>query len=204
MRTNIDYYLSMASPWCYLGHARLQEIANKYAATITLLPVSFADIFPKTGGLPLPQRPPARLANRLQELRRWRDVTGVPLNLQPKFHPYPDMLANQAVIAADLNAENAFALAGALMRATFAEERNLGDRTELQEVITAAGFDGRALIDTAENHGEVHARYTANTEKALTANVFGAPTYVIGDELFWGQDRLDFVQRHLAAGMSSS
>lgn len=197
MTKTIDYYMTMASPWCYLGHARLRAIAEKHGATINMMPVSFGAIFPTTGGLPLPKRPPARLANRLQELRRWRDFTGVALNLTPKFHPYNDSLPNHMVVAATIAGVDAYNLAEACMRATFAEERNLADPAELTAVADAAGFDGKALVAAAADSA-VAARFEADTKTALSRNVFGAPSYIIDDEFFWGQDRLDFVDRYLA------
>lgn len=193
----IDYYLSPMSPWTYLGHARLADIARRHGATINVKPVDFGSIFPVSGGLPLPKRAPQRQAYRLVELKRWRDHLGVPLTIEPKHFPFDSNLAARLVIAADTRgAGAAMRLAGAILTACWAGERNMGDEAELFKVVAEQGLEPRWLIAAAKSD-EGQARYEELTREAIALQVFGAPTYVYGGELFWGQDRLEFLERAL-------
>ena len=198
MAKTIDYYFSPMSPWTYLGHPRFQEIAHKHGAEVNPKPVDYGRIFPLSGGLPVAKRPPQRQAYRLVELHRWRDYLRVPLNIHPKYFPYDAKLATLAIIAAG-DADKAMKLAGALLRGCWAEERNMADEAEVTAVIRGAGMDGGALLTLAKAP-EIAARYEAFTDEAIARQVFGAPTYVYKGELFWGQDRLDFLDRALASG----
>lgn len=194
----IDYYLSPMSPWTYLGHARLVEIAGRHGATINVKPVDYGRIFPVSGGLPLSKRAPQRQAYRLVELARWRDHLGVPLTIQPKFFPYESSLASRLIIAADSRGSGAaLRLAGAILKACWAEERNMADEGELAAVVREQGLEPRGLMAAAKS-AEAQARYDELTDEAIKLQVFGAPTYVHNKELFWGQDRLDFLERALA------
>jgi 2-hydroxychromene-2-carboxylate isomerase len=188
------------SPWTYLGHARLVEFARKHGATINVKPVDYGKIFPVSGGLPLSKRAPQRQAYRLVELARWRDHLGVPLTAQPKFFPYESSLASRLIIAADGRGSGAaLGLAGAILKGCWAEERNMADEDELANVAREQGLEPRGLMATAKSD-EARERYDELTTEAIELQVFGAPTYVYNKELFWGQDRLDFLERALASG----
>ena len=197
MAKTIDYYFSLVSPWTYLGHGRFREIARRHGATVAVKPVDYGRIFPVSGGLPVAKRPPQRQAYRLVELERWRKHLGVPINVHPKFFPYDARLAVLVTIAAD-DADKAMILAGAFLRGCWAEEKNMADEAEVAAVIRAAGLEGNALLKQA-NAPETVARFEAFTDEAIARQVFGAPTYVYKDELFWGQDRLEFLDRALAS-----
>jgi 2-hydroxychromene-2-carboxylate isomerase len=194
----IDYYFTPSSPWSYLGHARFAAIAAQRGARFNVKPVDYGRIFPVSGGLPLKQRAPQRQAYRFMELERFRKHLAVPLNLEPKFFPVAADPAAKVIIAADLayGTEAAMRLTLAIMRACWAEERNIADAATLDEIARGAGLDPAALQAKA---AEAAAKYDAYTEEATARGVFGAPTYAIGKELFWGQDRLEFLDRALAA-----
>ncbi len=193
----IDYYLSPMSPWTYLGHARLVEIAGRHGATINVRPVDYGRIFPVSGGLPLSKRAPQRQAYRLAELASWRDHLGVALTVQPKFFPYESSLASRLIIAADSRGSSAaLRLAGAILKACWSEERNMADEGELANVAREQGLEPRGLMAAAKSD-EARARYDELTAEAIELQVFGAPTYVYNSELFWGQDRLEFLERVL-------
>ena len=181
----IDYYMTPASPWTYFGHARFAEIARRHGATVNVKPVDFGVIFPQSGGLPLPKRAPQRQAYRLVELARWRDFLGVPLVLQPKHFPVNANPAAHLICAAPQ--DKRMALAGELLAALWKEDRNLADPQTLQAIASKYGV----------TQGD-EAQYGAFTQEALARGVFGAPSYVYRDEIFWGQDRLDFLDRALA------
>ena len=199
MPITIDYYLAPQSPWTYLGHERFMRIAADAGATIRLLPVDLGGkIFPVSGGLPLGQRPPQRQAYRLQELARWRDFLKMPLNIKPKFFPVPGDDAARLIIAVDQadGTDAAMRLAGAVLKAVWAQERDIADAATRAELLAECGLAAqRAEEAKAPN---VQAAYERNTQEAIAANVFGAPSYVVDGDIFWGQDRLDFLQRRLS------
>ena len=194
----VDYYFAVVSPWSYLGHDRFVALAARHGATIGVKPIDLSRVFPVSGGLPLPKRAPQRQAYRLVELRRWRDHLGIPLNLQPKFAASGgDLAARWVLAAAEGAAAAALDLAGAIMRARWAEERDIADEATLAAIAAALGQDGSGLAARAAAP-DIQARYDACTQEAIDRQVFGVPTYVYRDEPFWGQDRLDFLDRALA------
>ncbi|MBE0623897.1 MAG: 2-hydroxychromene-2-carboxylate isomerase [Burkholderiales bacterium] len=200
MSKTADYYFSPISPWTYLGHARFADMALRHGATVRVKPVDYGKIFPVSGGLPLPKRAPQRQAYRLTELKRFRDHLKVPLNLQPRFFPAPGDLAAQFIVAAGRagGSDAAMRLALAVLRACWAEERNIADAETLGALCKEQGMDAEALAAAAHSDA-VKAEYQGYTEEAIERNVFGAPSYVIDGEIFWGQDRLEFVERALAS-----
>lgn len=193
----VDYYFTPVSPWTYLGHARFTAMLAKYGAQVNVKPADFGKIFSVSGGLPLKQRPPQRQAYRMFELRRFRDHLQVPLNLEPKFFPAPTEDASLLIIATDKQhgAQAAMKLSGAILRACWAEERNIADAATLQAIAKENGIDAGALSDKL---AQAKALFDGYTQEAIERQVFGAPTYLYDGEPFWGQDRLDFVERALA------
>lgn len=194
----IDYYFAPHSPWAYLGAARFNSMVETYGVEVRVMPVDIGQVFAVSGGLPLAKRPPQRQAYRLMELKRWREFLGVPLNLQPKFMPADVMLASRLVIAArGQSQKDALTLSRALGRAVWEEDRNIADPDTLEEIVTECGLEPATLFAAADDE-KTKADMQADTERAMAAQVFGAPTYVLNGELFWGQDRLDFLERALA------
>jgi 2-hydroxychromene-2-carboxylate isomerase len=197
----IDYYFSPSSPWTYLGHARLAALASKNGARINVKPMDLAEgVFPVSGGLPLSKRPKQRIAYRSVELKRWSDYLAIPLNLAPRFFPVASDLASRAIVAADLEhgPDKALDFAGRVMRGVWAEQANIAEPETLKRIAAASGLEGDALLASAEKD-EVKARYAGYTREAIERQVFGAPFYVYCDEPFWGQDRLEFLERALKA-----
>ncbi len=201
MARNLSYYFSLVSPWAYLGHAELGRIAQTRDVVIDYRPVNLMDLFPETGGLPLPKRHPSRQTYRLVEMQRWREARDVPLVLKPKFWPFDFKLADRAMLmAGGLADQNAVHLLVAFaFRAVWVEERNLADEATLAEVATAAGFDAGKLIEAARSDAAGIA-YAANFERARQDGVFGSPSYVLDGEVFWGQDRLGMLDAALVSG----
>src|SRR5262249_50849039 len=134
-----------------------------------------------------------RQAYRITELKRWRAKLGMTVNIEPKFFPADIDLASCVVIAAQQRGLPVADFVNAVMRATWAEDRNVADPSVLAAIADDCGLDGRAWLDTAESPA-VRAEYRGNTERALEAGVFGSPFYVFAGELFWGQDRLDMLE----------
>ena len=198
MPAAVDYYCSPISPYSYLGHQRFASIVAKHGATVNLYPVDLMQVFPATGGLPVPKRAPARQSYRLVELQRWSDHLGVPLTLHPKYWPADASAASRLILAADQAGSDAMGLAFALMRACWSEERDLADPATLEAIIDECGLD-RTLIEAAQAP-DIEQRSQALTQQAIEQEIFGAPFYVVNGEKFWGQDRLDFVDEALAKG----
>ena len=200
MAKTVDYYFSPASPWTYLGGERFEAMARRHGTAIAHKPCDFGKVMAASGGLPVAQRPKQRQAYRLHELERWRDYLGIALNLHPKFFPpRSPHLAATAIIAAKRRGEDAGKLANALMRACWAEERDIADADTVAAVCRECGLDG-AAIAAASGSSAVTAQYEANTAEAIERQVFGAPWYLYDGKPYWGQDRLDFLERALAAG----
>jgi len=201
MPKTIDYYFTVTSPWSYLGDARLRAIAGRHGWRINHKPVDMGDVFAVSGGLPLAKRPPQRVAYRMMELKRWRARLGVPLTLEPKFFPAADTMARRLILAAQhdgLDAPRLGDLVHAFMRVVWVDEKDIADPATLTAVLDGMGLDSAHLLARADA-ADIDAAARANTEQAKRIGVFGAPTYVIGDELFWGQDRLDFVEEKVSA-----
>ena len=199
MTLAIDYYFAPQSPWTYLGHQRFADLARAHGAQIDVLPVDLGGkVFPVSGGLPLGQRPPQRQAYRLVELRRFAEHLKMPLNLKPSFFPVAGDAAARLIVAVELHdgRDAAMRMAGAVMRAVWAEQRNIADPATLATLLSECELTARRLDDA--HAPSVQERYDANTQRAIDAGVFGAPSYVVGGEIFWGQDRLDFLARRLA------
>ena len=198
MSTTVDYYLSPQSPWTYLGHERFAEIAKAAHATINVLPVDLGRVFPVSGGLPLAKRAPQRQDYRLVELKRFSEHLGRPLNLKPSYFPVDGHDAAKLIIAVDSadGSDAAMKIAGAILRGVWVEQRNIADPTVLQAMLAETGLAARRLDDSQSQ--AVHERYDADSQRAIEAGVFGAPSYVVAGELFWGQDRLDFLERRLS------
>jgi 2-hydroxychromene-2-carboxylate isomerase len=191
----IDYYLSLISPWSYLGHQRLLEIAERHRVSINIWPVDFSVIFPNSGGLPLPKRAPVRQAYRLLELQRWRDFLDLPLIVEPKYFPTSDKLAAAMVInLRETQPDAALVLAGAFLRACWVEERDISDSETLLSIAAECQLDGSLLLSQIDEALQFR---TSDSHKALEVGVFGAPTFVFEKQIFWGQDKLDFLDRAL-------
>jgi 2-hydroxychromene-2-carboxylate isomerase len=202
MASGVDCYISLNSPWSHLGAPRIEAIAARHGATLRVFPVDFREvIFPASGGLPLPKRSPQRQAYRMQELKRWRAHLGVPLVLTPRHSPFDETLAASWVIAVRETAGDrpAVALAHRILKAVWEGELDCADPAVLAALAGDAGLDAAVVAGRAADPRWA-AQRRADSEAALARGVFGAPTYAIGEELFWGQDRLDFVERYLARG----
>ncbi|HQR11194.1 MAG TPA: 2-hydroxychromene-2-carboxylate isomerase [Casimicrobiaceae bacterium] len=194
----IDYFFATISPWAHLGHDRFVAIAKKHGATVAVKPMNLGEVFPVSGGLPLSKRAPQRQAYRLVELQRWAQFLNRPMNVQPKYFPVNGDLAAHWILAAnELGGTVGLDLAGAVGRAIWEQERNIADAATMEAVARECGLPVETLAARAQA-ADIAAKYSANTQEAIARGVFGAPTYAVGEELFWGQDRLDFLDRKMA------
>jgi 2-hydroxychromene-2-carboxylate isomerase len=193
----IEYYYSLVSPWAFLGHQRLITLSATHGATIEFLPVTVSKLFPATGGLPLAKRAPERQAYRMWEIKRWPDLLGIDLNIEPAFFPADDRPAGKMVAFAKSRGGNVADLTLGCMRAVWQEERNIADADTLIAIANDHGFDGKVMFEESQGE-EGEAMLEANTQRAIKAGVFGVPTYVVNGEPFWGQDRLGLLEGILA------
>ena len=192
----IDYYYSHQSPWTYMGHKSFLKMAGAAGAKIHFKPVDYGRIFPQSGGLPVTKRPPQRQAYRLIELKRWSEHLGAKLNLQPKYFPVDSKPAALMAIAAGKSGEDVGKLSGAILEALWAKEKNIADPDALAKIAEEQGISGKKLLE-ASLAPEIAQAYDRYTDEAIQAQVFGAPWYLYQGEPFWGQDRLDMLERAL-------
>lgn len=194
---NIDYYFATISPFTYLAGTRLEEVAAKHGAQITYKPLDIIGLFGQTGGTPPGQRHVSRQQYRLQELTRQAAKAGLPMMMKPAHFPTNAAPSSYAIIAAqDAGGGDLGKLVHSFTAACWAQERDVAQDDVIRDCLEKAGFDP-ALADSGMLRGaEV---YTANLEEAVNRGVFGAPFYITGDDQrFWGQDRLDDLDLHLA------
>ena len=193
---HIDYYMITLSPFCYLAGDELEQIAEKHGATIAYKPVNLLQIFAATGGIVPADRHPARQAYRMQELTRVAKAKGLPINLKPAFFPSNPVPSCYSVINAQNSGGGDVAgLCQSFLRACWAEEKDVAEDIVLRACLTENGFDPD-LVNSGLLSGAVV--FERNTEEAIKKGVFGAPTYVVGDQIFWGQDRLSYLDEYLA------
>src|SRR5262245_21174547 len=198
MAKHVDYYVSLYTPRTVQVTKRFEAIAKKHNAHVSIWPVDFGSVFAVSGGLPLPKRAPQRQTYRMMELKRWRDQLGVPLNLEPKFFPANELPAAKCVIALrELSRmADAIKLAHAVLHALWAEDKDTGDPATLHDIIAGCGLEADLVLKASEAPGMADKR-ESYTQFAISQGVFGAQSFVINKEIFWGPDRPDFIDRKL-------
>jgi 2-hydroxychromene-2-carboxylate isomerase len=194
----ITYAFSLASPWAYLGFGAFCELVDRHQLEVTYRPMLLGEVFAETGGLPLPKRHPARQAYRLVELQRWRAKRNLPLNLSPKGWPCDITLADRLVIAIVQAGQCPRGFMLAVHRGIWVLDRKLDDEATLAAALIAHGHS-RDLILAAQSE-LVTKTYQDNRDWAIANGIFGAPSYVLDGEIFWGQDRLEALGEALASG----
>lgn len=199
MSRRIDYYFSLVSPWAYVGHRYFVDIAHRHDANIAYKPVLLNEVFSETGGLPLAKRHPARQAYRTVELQRWREKRSLAFHLWPKHWPYDADLANCAVLAVAATDADPAGFVQRAFNGVWESQENLGDEAVVADLLNETGFDAQSILADA-NSDAVRAAYKRNRLDAIAVGVFGAPSYVLEGEIFWGQDRLDLLDDALASG----
>ena len=194
--SNIDYYYSVLSPFAYLAGLRLEEIAERNGAEVSYKPFDIMAVFSRTGGTAPGDRHESRKSYRLQDLGRSAKFLGMEINLAPAHWPTNPVPASCAIISASVEGGGDLgALTHSVLRACWAEEKDIADAGVIAECLGSAGFPAEVASMGAQS---TEAAYRGNTEDAVRSNVFGSPAYVVGDQVFWGQDRLE----HLEAWLS--
>jgi 2-hydroxychromene-2-carboxylate isomerase len=199
--TVIDYYLFPLSPYAYLAGLRLEEAAARQGATIAYKPFDMHRVYEVVGTKKPKDRHPNRQRYRLQDIARVARMNGMPVNVQPAYWPANPVPAATAIIAAIRDGGGDVGrLVHAILRAAWAEDRNVADEAVIATALAEAGFDERLAGSGMLAGVQIYER---NTDEALAAGVFGAPTYVVGDDVFWGQDRLPHLEAHLEAAKAA-
>ena len=189
--------MSHGSPWTFLGHKKVNEIAKNNNCELDIMPVNYGEIFPVSGGLPVHKRPLQRQKYRLQELKRWSEFLKIKLNPEPKYFPSRSLLPSKVIISVKiLNFENVNDIAYAIMEGLWIKELNIDDPKNLKKILTRFIKTADEVIDFSESK-QVEKEMNEYTKEAIDLAVFGAPTYIIDDQIYWGQDRLDFLERYI-------
>jgi 2-hydroxychromene-2-carboxylate isomerase len=194
MKKTVIYFHSLSSPWAYMGWPKFRALIEKHDLEVIVRPTR---IVPPNGGIPLRTRPDARQRYHEIELDRWRKRLNMPLVLRPRHYPTNNEFCARMVIAADRLGWNALALSHGLLHALWSEEQNVKAAAARIAVADKLGMDGRRLLELQDTP-EIVAAWKASEREAAERGVFGTPTWVYRDVLYWGQDRLDFLDEDLA------
>jgi len=199
MSRTVDYYFALGSPWACLGHKPFLDLAKQYGVTINYKPVDLGEVFPHTGGLPLPKRHPARQKYRILELQRWREARGVALKINPKHWPFPAATANRSVIAVAQTGSDPGAYTQRAFEGVWVKDEDLAQDDKLVALLNECGHDGAKVIESAKSDA-IGKIYADTGTQAVERNVIGSPCYVLDGEVFWGQDRLELLGSALKSG----
>ena len=201
----VDYYYSTRSNFTYLGAARLNAMARAHGRRILHRPILLSVTMPAIGGMAFGERPVMLRNYSMRDALRCAEYLGVPLLREPVHHMGPVELPSGIVIAGQRAAARGEAgdvddLSLRVLQALWRDDRDIADPSVVAELCRSAGFAGPdALLEEALSDA-VQAELKRNCQEAIIRGVIGAPTYFVDDEPFYGQDRLDYVERALAAG----
>ena len=194
MTNTLDYYFATPSPWAYLATPRIIELKDKYNLEVNWKPADLMEIFSIHGVANVKDRPKPVQLNRLTELGRWSKFLNMPLTIQPKYFPVDPNLSHKVIILAQKNNISVENLIFSFQKAVWVDEKDISDENTIIEICKSNNFDSSSIIEDA-NSEEIISEYKNNTEEALSKNVWGSPTFIYNNELFWGQDRIDFLER---------
>lgn len=199
MAASIDYFVTSVSPWTYLGHEAARELASKHGAKLNVRPVNLGEMFKESGQVALAQRPPVRQRYRFIELQRYAELRGKKMNFKPRHFPTDPSLADNTICAIVAEGGDPFDYMGRVFAAVWADEKNIAEEATVAELLAQCGFDAGAVIAKAKTP-EIAAIRAKNTEDAIAKDATGVPSFVLNGEPFWGQDRLDMLDRALTTG----
>lgn len=188
----IEFWFDFGSPTTYLAHTQLPRIARETGAQLVYKPMLLGGVFKATGNAS-PVSVPAKGRWMNRDIARWAARYGVPFVFNPHF-PINTLTLMRGAIGLQRRQPDAFArYVDTVFDAMWVKPRNLGEPTELAAVLATAGLDAEAFAALVAD-AQVKAALVAQTEEAVARGVFGAPTCFVGDEMFFGQDRLEFVR----------
>ena len=196
MAKTVDFYFTVLSSYTYLAAPRIADMAARTGASFLFKPMDIMQVFVASGTTPPAKQPDVRRAYRTADLARVAKAHAMPINLKPAFWPAPQNLASGLIIAAQDSGNDPMALTQAILKAVWAEEKNIADEATLVDIAGSCGFEGGDLLAQAKTDA-VQAVFDANTAEAIEKGVFGSPSFIVEGELFWGQDRLNYVEAAL-------
>jgi len=194
MTNIIDYYFATPSPWAYFATPRIKKIQEKYNLKINWKPCNLAKIFSINGTLNVKDRPLPVQINRLNELKRWSDFLNMPNSIKPKYFPVDPTISHKIIIIAQNKNMDPFDITFTFMKSVWADEKDITDDETIKNICKQNNISSDSILDEA-NSSEINNQYLKNTEEALKNNVWGSPTFIYNNELFWGQDRIEFLER---------
>ncbi len=193
----ILYFYSVVSPWSYLGIKRLKEISKKYSAQIIEKPIDLVGkVFVATGGTPVPQRHISRQNYRLLELKRWGEFLNIKINQKPKFFPPKDPHLPALFCLASIDMGINMDFSSKVLEHLWVKENDISNIDTLKLIADdlKISFEELSKLATSDKIKKI---YEANTQEAINMNIFGVPSYVYNNEIFWGQDRLELLEYSL-------
>lgn len=192
----VEFFFDVGSPYSYLAYHQLPKIAQAKGAQIVWRPMLLGGVFQATGNSS-PATIPAKGHYSNVDLERWAKHFGVPIQQNPHF-PINTLQLMRGAVGMQLRSEAEFhRYLAAIFSAMFEHPRNLGDLQELAAVLEAAGISPALMLELVQDD-RIKQTLRKTTEEAVARGVFGAPTFFVGDEMFWGQDRLHFVEAALS------
>ena len=190
----IDYYYSVASPFAYLASDRFGKLVEKYNLEVIEKPFDLVGtVFSNTGGVPVPKRHPSRQKYRLLEIDRIGKKFNVEINKQPKFFPPSDPHLPAKFVLAAIKLGNKLTFGNACLKSLWALEKNISDEKTLEEICNQLNLKFDEIKKIAVS-ADINDEYTKNSNDAINQDIFGAPTFVLNGEIFWGQDRLEYLE----------
>lgn len=199
MAATIHYYFTSISPFAYLGHKKIIEVARAHGADLAVKPVELQVVWGASGSVPLAQRSATRQRYRLVELQRIADFRGLPINPKPKFFPVDPSLADLATVALVASGADPLGFMGRVFSSVWVDDEDITDESVIAAHLAAEGHDASSILGKARGP-EAAAIRQANNEEAIAADAIGVPTYVLNGEAFWGEDRIEHLDHALATG----
>ncbi|WP_207482758.1 2-hydroxychromene-2-carboxylate isomerase [Arenibaculum pallidiluteum] len=200
MERTVEYYFSFISLWSYIGSRTFQELVERRGLRVVYKPVNLLSVFASGGGKPVDERPIQRRIYRVIEMKRWRDLRGIPLTISPRYYPADPSLGHRMLLAAIAEGSEVGPFVQAALKAVWADELDVQDPETLRRLAEESGLDGARLLGRAQQEPELAETADGLTQEAIERQFFGAPVYVWQGEPFWGQDRLDLLDHAIATG----
>ena len=197
MTKTVDFYFDFGSPAAYLAYTQLPKLARETGTEVVMKPMLLGGVFQATGNRP-PISVPLKGTYLFQDLARYAQRYGVPLNMNPHFPINTITLMRGDVGLALRNPAQLQTYRDAVFKAIWVDRQNLNDPATVGAMLDQAGLDAAALMALAADP-QVKEQLKTLTQSAVDRGVFGAPTFFVGNDMFWGQDRLDFVRDALKA-----
>ncbi len=199
MAVTIDYFMTSVSPWAYLGHRPIQDLARRHGAALVVRPINLGELFKVSGQVSLAERPAVRRRYRDLELQRWSEFRGRKASLKPKHFPTDPSQADHAIIALVEAGADPLPFMDKVYSAVWADDLQIADPAVLAGLLSDCGHDADAILAAAATP-EVAAIRARNTADAIAVDAVGVPSYVLGGEAFWGQDRIDLLDHAISTG----